>query len=66
MGPSGLWKLGTSGLESVEDAQQRERSPSAGFKLRAGVVEVRMAVGVGQKVWDSFLEYLPLPHQARE
>lgn len=45
-----------------EDAQQGERSPSAGFKLRAGVVgEVRMATGVGQEGWGSFLGMCPPP-----
>lgn len=66
-GPKAPWALLVSGSLAPlgwrgEDAQPRERSPSAGFKLRAGVVgEVRMAVGVGQEGWGSFLGMYPPP-----
>lgn len=64
-GPKAPWALLVSGSLAPlgwrgEDAQQGERSPSAGFKLRAGVVgEMRMAMGVGQEGWGSFLGTCP-------
>lgn len=64
-GPKEPWALVVSGSLAPlgwrgEDAQHGERSPSAGFILRAGVVgEVRIAVGVSWEGWGSFLGMCP-------